>query len=195
VQGRTDGRQLAGRWQGETVACIASGPSLTPEQIEAVRRWGGRVIVANTTFKVALWADALFAMDRKWWREYLGEARATFHGELWTAGIKYPGVQSAPGADLGPIMNSGAGAVLLARWFGAERVILLGYDGKRGPNGEAHHHGDHPKPLSNALSLPRWPSQFERLARRVEGLEVVNCSPGSAISVFPARPLREVLDS
>jgi len=181
----------ANRWRGETVVCMASGPSLTPEQIEAAR--GHRVIVTNTTFQAVPWADVCFAMDRRWWAQYLKEVKETFQGERWTAGIKVNEVQSASG--LAPVMNSGAGAILLARYFGAGRVVLLGYDGKRGPKGEAHHHGDHPKPLSNAFSLPRWPRQFERVAQRVEGLEVINCSPGSAIAAFPQGSLDEVLHS
>jgi hypothetical protein len=181
----------ANRWAGETVVCMASGPSLTQDQIEAVR--GHKVIVTNSTFMAVPWADVCFAMDRRWWAHYLKKVQATFKGERWTAGIKVNGVQSAPG--LVPIFNSGAGAILLARYFGASRVVLLGYDGKRGENGEVHHHGDHPSPLSIAFSLPKWPRQFERIAARVAGLDVVNCSPGTAISVFPTRPLHEVLDS
>ena len=51
--------------------CIASGPSLTPEDVQAVKEWRdagkGKVIVVNTTFRAAPWADAMFAMDAKWW--------------------------------------------------------------------------------------------------------------------------------
>jgi len=189
---------MRGRWAGATVACLASGPSLSVEQLASVRDWQGpghHVIAVNTTFKSAPWADVLFAMDRRWWTHYLAEAKATFHGELWTSAIKIVGVNTAPSAKLGSLGNSGAGAILLARYFGAERVVLLGYDGRRGPKGEVHHHGDHPKRLSNALSLPKWAGQFERMATRLNGMDVVNCSPETAIRVFRTAAMDEVLCS
>src|SRR5690348_256930 len=62
------GCPLRGRWTGSHVVCIASGPSLTADQCEQVRKWRQeetqeqekrRVIVVNTTYQIALWADAL----------------------------------------------------------------------------------------------------------------------------------------
>ena len=54
--------------------CIASGPSLTAEDVELVRRWRlantpeeRRVIAVNTTFRMAPWADTLFASNDPWW--------------------------------------------------------------------------------------------------------------------------------
>ena len=50
------------------------------------RDWTARgsvgVVVTNTTFRAAPWADVLYAMDRVWWRQYLEEARQSFTGQL-----------------------------------------------------------------------------------------------------------------
>ena len=54
-------------WEGETVVCLASGPSLTPADVEYVRG-KARVIVINTTVLLAPWADVLYACDARWWQ-------------------------------------------------------------------------------------------------------------------------------
>jgi hypothetical protein len=135
-------------------------------------------------------------MDQKWWLQYLSE---TIHFE----GVRYtvcslrdraPGVIRVP-KPFDHAGNSGAGAISLAHKGGATRIILLGYDCQRGPNGEAHHHGDHPRGMGNAGSLPKWPEQFERLSRRLSGVEVINCSRRTALTCFPRADLEEVLDS
>jgi hypothetical protein len=53
-------------WVGETVFCIASGPSLTKEQVEATK--GKRLIVVNDNYLIAPWADLLYFADLKWWK-------------------------------------------------------------------------------------------------------------------------------
>jgi hypothetical protein len=52
-------------WPGETVFCLASGPSLTQEIAEKVR--GRRTIVVNGTCHLAPWADILFFTDSGWY--------------------------------------------------------------------------------------------------------------------------------
>ena len=39
--------EFAGRWRGQTVVCLASGPSLTADDVEAVRLSGHPAIVVN----------------------------------------------------------------------------------------------------------------------------------------------------
>jgi hypothetical protein len=135
----------------------------------------------------------LFAMDRKWWSKYIDDVLAKFHGERWSA-VRVQGVNQMP-KSLFHFGNSGAAAIALASHRGAERVVLLGYDCRRGANGEVHHHGNHPKPLGNAGSMHDWPKQFGLLAGKLNGTEVINCSPGTALKVFQRASLAEVLDS
>jgi hypothetical protein len=71
VQG-ADGRQMVSRaWEGKTVVCIASGPSLTKEQVDAVAAAHAadavKTIVVNDNYLIAPWADALYFADARWW--------------------------------------------------------------------------------------------------------------------------------
>lgn len=208
-------------WTGMTAAILASGPSLSMEQVERVRGWraaGGnrRVIVINTTFLLAPWADILYACDAKWWQVYLAEVRETFRGELWTqcsstdkAGIavcearglrwvardgRQPGLSTRHGLIFTGT-NSGHQAINLAWQTGATRLILLGYDMQMGAGARSHHHGDHPRPLLRVLTFGPWLGEFAVLARdcAAAGLDVVNCSPRSALRSFPVSSLDEAL--
>ncbi|MND92844.1 hypothetical protein D3C80_850180 [compost metagenome] len=127
-------------------------------------------------------------MDSAWWQRHADEAVAAFQGERW-APITYHSVSKA---RFQHFQNSGAGAVSLAAHWGAERIVLLGYDCQR-TGGRSHWHGDHPTGLGNAGSLDKWPAQFRELSRHLAHLEVINCSRETALAVFPRRPLGEVL--
>lgn len=178
---------------------LASGPSLTAEDVELVRQWRSEsydrlVIVTNSTFRIALWADILFAMDGRWWngkgegfKTQAAEAKATFRGELVTSSQAYKshGLTYSNALTFG---NSGAGAVHLARKRGATRVYLLGVDCKA--NGKLHWHDDH-KGMVNAQNLGDWPRQFSRLAAHLKGVEVFNCSRDTALKVFPRMSLED----
>jgi hypothetical protein len=178
------------------VVCLASGPSLTPEDVEAVRKWRRArpnrwVIAVNTTFRAAPWADELYAMDRAWWQMYAAEVAETFKGER-TCPLRH--VRAAKHRKIDPGKNSGVGAIAVAISRGAKRIILLGYDAKLGPEGERHHHGDHPQGLGNAGSISRWPSDFDRAARRFVGAEIINCSRDTALTCWPRASVEDALE-
>jgi hypothetical protein len=72
VQG-ADGRPMVSRaWEGKTVVCIASGTSLTKEQVDAVcaahAAGALKTIVVNDNYLIAPWADALYFADARWWQ-------------------------------------------------------------------------------------------------------------------------------
>lgn len=199
-------------WPGATVVCIASGPSLTPEQCEAVRVWrdasppGRRVIVVNTSYQLAPWADVLYACDARWWDRYIAPVRATFKGALWTQdklAVKHgvqlvrslanPGLGKQPGV-IHQGSNSGYQAINLAWQAGATRIVLVGYD-MRHNNGRLHWHGDHPGAMHSIPGFADWLSRFAALADDLkrEAVEVVNCTPDSALTVFQKKTLSEGL--
>ncbi len=66
------GDEVSRVWQGKTVVCIASGPSLSKDHLEIVRRAreadAVRVIVVNDNYLVAPWADLLYFADHRWWQ-------------------------------------------------------------------------------------------------------------------------------
>lgn len=180
--------------------CLASGPSLVAGDVELVRQWregaDRLVIVTNTTFRLAPWADWLYAMDRKWWEHHLKEVRSVFKGGLIS--------NSAHARQLGithtgdilkrfePNQNSGAAAISLAVRLGASRVIMLGYDGGI-VQGVTHWHGNHPKPLGNCGSQRRWPHQFQKLRDMYKGADIVNASRHTTLTVFPRASLEDAL--
>ncbi len=178
---------------GLTWVVIASGPSLTAEDCELVRKSGQQVIVTNTTFRLCPWADALFAFDARWWKIYGGEVAQTFSGRK----VSSSQLAGKYGAEV--IMrryrNSGASAIALAMDYDAARIVLLGFDMQAGPNGEAHWHGSHPAELSNAESIRDWPRHFDLLAKHAakRNVEILNASRVSALTCFPIVELSNAL--
>lgn len=200
-----------GRWKGSTIVCIASGPSLSDEQIATVKaaHFAGacRVIAVNDNWKKAPFADVLYACDDTWWQFHIAAVRKSqFSGELWTAsrsaqlrhrlmhvhGISRPGLSQS----LGVIHhggNSGYQAIGLAHQFGAARIILIGYDMQK-TGGLSHWFGDHPPGFHNAPSLARWTTHFDQLAADLRGIgvEVINCTGETALACFTRDTLENV---
>jgi hypothetical protein len=191
------------QWEGRTVAVLASGPSLTKEDAEKVRHLPR--ITTNATYRAAPDADVLYGSDVFFWRA------ADYADVLTCPGLKVcieqvPGVR--PYAPDGVLIvrhggtqgftddpakirtggNSGYAAIHLAASMGAKRILLLGLDMNGG-----HWHGPHPHGLNNprAYTFNRWMRNFRTLAPalKARGIEVVNCSPGSALECFPKAAL------
>lgn len=198
-------------WTDNTVVCIASGPSLTAEQVaiahQAQRAGLCKVIAINDNYRLAPFADVLYACDERWWDTHIGEIwRAGFAGALWTCsrvafrkhGLAHIQSRNAPGLSLsaGVIhhgFNSGYQAIGLAHQFGAARVLLLGYDMQH-TGGRSHWFGEHPKGFKNAPGVAKWAKQFEGLAQQLTGagLDVINCTEQTALTCFPRKSIGEV---
>lgn len=129
-------------------------------------------------------------MDKAWWRRYLSEAKKDFDGELMTSCRDMAGVQLVKFNQGG---NSGAGAMSLAEHFGARRIILLGYDCQY-TGGQRHWHGDHPKGLGNAVSMPKWFAQFEEMAGKLGHCQVINATRTTALNLWPTQSLDKALN-
>jgi hypothetical protein len=175
-----------------TLFVLASGPSLTQEDVDAVRGKGS-VIVTNTTFKIAPWADYLFFHDLSWYNEYKSEL-VVFEGKKFTvATITDPGVERTKVRAFG---NSGAGAISLGIHLGFKRIVLLGMDADY-DNGKTHWHGDHPRKLGNARSYKKWPEQIKKAAElaKASKVEVLNASRKTKLTCFPRVKLEDVLSA
>lgn len=138
-----------------------------------------------------MWADALLAMDHRWWtHEDHREATKEFRGLKFSCSMSAAGVikMAPPWKHFG---NSGAAAISLAHTFGATRIYLLGYDCQR-TGGKAHWHGDHPKGLGNAGAMPKWNVQFQRCAEHI-GVPVINLSRDTALTCWPRGTVDEHL--
>lgn len=91
--------------------------------------------------------------------------------------------------------SSGHTAISLAISMGASRVCLVAYD-MRLVAGREHFHDDYPKrgrdlTLYEKEFVPGFAGWNE--SARASGVEVLNCTPGSAITEFPFADLDEVL--
>lgn len=190
-------------WPDSTIVCIASGPSLTQEDVDYVRG-KAHVIVVNDNYKKAPWADVLYACDAKWWRWHHKHV-ASFPGmkyALQQAAGQYPGVQvlkiaGHDGIERVPTglrtgKNSGYQAMNLAYHFGANRIILLGYDMQRTDNKE-HWFGDHPNKGQSPYQA--FVKRFEKAAPEWHklGVEVLNCTRSTALTCFPRMSIQAAL--
>ncbi len=200
-----------GRWYMSTVVILASGSSLSAEQVETVRiaREQHRcyAIAINTTYRMAPWADALYACDYTWWRDNAGGVKQLFHGERWTQddraareyglqqirSIKAVGLSRDPavvhqGGGVNGGGHSGYQAMNLAYHWGAVRIVLLGFDGQGG-------HWHEPHTLRADSPFETWRREMPAMAADLaaEGVEVVNCTPGSAYACFPVASIEEAL--
>lgn len=194
-------------WPGETVVCIASGPSLTKEDVEHVKG-KARVIVVNDNHRLAPWADVLYSSDQHWYRHYKGvpEFKQCKFGiqplrpkPEW--GISVLRNTGDRGIELSPSglktgRNSGAAAVNLAVHFGAARIVLLGYDmGRCGKQLGRHWFGEHPRAIRQGAPYHTFIGMFATMVEPLKklGVDVINCSRETNLQCFPRRPLREVL--
>lgn len=77
--------------------------------------------------------------------------------------------------------------------FGAKRLLLIGFDMRR-VNGLQHFFGSHPGAMNKDSDYPVWVRYFDAIARDLKemGVEVINCSPASALYQFPKMRLEEV---
>lgn len=198
-------------WPGATVVLIAGGPSLTVADVEAVRGQA-RVIVVNTAYQLAPWADALYATDGVWWAYHQTRGAGEFRGLKFS--IAVPATPKKPvdvcvlrdtgrlGLELDPTglrhgKNSGYAAINLAVHLGASRIVLLGYDMK--VSNKTHWHGNHPWQMESnrswLLTVASWPAHYQTLVQPLDalGIEVINASRETALTCFPRVSLAQAL--
>lgn len=188
-------------WEGERVAIFASGPSMSPELAERRRGWRA-IAINNQVLDCAPWADVIWSSDAKWWREYGAQVEGLPGRKLsFAVGMLHPlpeVVRLSPQVyDTRPEWlsgggNSGYAAICLAARLGASVIELYGFDMRAvGGRFRRFEYG------ANLNSKPRflhWMANFERLAPELaqRGVQVVNCTPGSALRCFKFDPRAEV---
>lgn len=225
---------------GETVVCIASGPSLTPEICDRVRtaQLAGecKVIVVNSSCTLAPWADVLFFTDSGWYdarkelvanwpglvvsmsrlaaRELNAPGQPQKDGRSRVLRVKGCGDPDAPPRvrvadgvlpkipgfpDLGSPeiqqgRSSGHTAVSLAIAMGASRVLMVGYD-MQVVNGREHHHQEYKGPRDLSIYQNEFQKAFRgwNEAAQASGVDILNCTHGSAVTEFPFADLDEAL--
>lgn len=176
--------------------CIASGPSLTEEQVSLVKaREDITVIAVNDNYKIAPFAHHLYAADTHWWELHIKEVNKVFSGKKWIPrdevvakkyGITSIPCEYKPGLGKNGMLHcghhSGYQAINLAVHLGGTKIILIGYD-MGVHSGKVHWFGSHPKPLRNEMRYEKWIRHFEQLGKDLakQSIDIVNCSPTTNI--------------
>lgn len=207
-------------WRGETVFVIAGGPSVAEQRIERLK--GRRVIAINSSYEAVPWADVLYFADRRWYFEHWQRKGFRAFAGLKVSCNNWPTVRAntevnwlrrvVPNFDpkhgpVGPGIADDPGAVVsnrtslqgginIAVHRGAARIVLLGADMDRAPDGRTHHHSPHP--WRNKPGTQTWDGQIEQLALTVEplarrGIDMVNASPASRLPWWPKMNLDSYL--
>lgn len=175
---------------------------------------GERVIAVNDAYRLLPFAAALYACDAAWWEAHGG--CPDFAGERWTSHSLAPKNDKTPLADRFGLRviegannagfsrdsglihygnNSGFQAVNLALLWGADPIILVGFD-MRHVGGKGHFFGSHPPPLKPGGSYLAWIANFAKAAEMLGHPRcptILNATPGSALPCFPMVDLAETL--
>lgn len=185
---------------------IASGPSLTPDDVERCRG-NGFVIVVNDAYRLAPWADEVYACDGTWWDHHL-QKTASFGVRRWTCnrdaakqyGLRYIGVRGDVNWSDDPAFvasggNSGFQALNLAYLWGFREAVLLGFDYGLGDGNKSHWFGDHPPNVRKSIPHQNWVSRIRKAKPLIDacGMRVTNCSRRTAIDCIERKPLEAVI--
>lgn len=206
---------MLGDWSKGIVAVVASGPSaqktlddLTNDPLDLF----DHILVVNSSWELLPYADALYATDSGWWKQHKGVP--SFKGRKLTASRhtldpswnveRVSCVDSRDarrtwlvldGQNIGSGGNSGfQGLNVALSLYGARRILAIGFDmctdGKK-----KHWHKDHTGALRNP---EQW--WFDKCLATFNkqtlppGIEVINCSPISAITAFPKMTIQQALE-
>jgi hypothetical protein len=179
-------------WEGQTVVCIASGPSLTELDCKLVEASGLKTIAVNSSWKIAPFCDVLYAGDCNFW--IANHKEINIPAQRWSCS---PYAAQKFGTHRHYIQgsyNSGSRAIELAIGFGASTILLLGYDCSI-KNG-VHWHGKHTKTSNPTPAKCRsWLGHFKNVSRLAtdKNIKVINCSRQTALTCFVQQPLEEAL--
>ena len=207
-------------WKGNTAFLLGGGPSLSSLDLNLIEQ--RRVIAVNNAYGVPIkndngktikyeprqWVDALWFGDSRWleWHlKYLerysgliAHCAGSHHRKRNLA--FYERSKKQCGLDPNPSLvcwnrSSGASAIKFAFHLGVSRVVLLGYD-MRTIDEQKNWHSDHKGgPARGDDPYQRFLLAFPHIKKDDEqfGLEIINCTPGIAITEFPVMTLEEYL--
>lgn len=193
-------------WPGATVFIVGGGPSVASIDLQALR--GRRVIVINKSWRAVPFADILIFSDSDFWED---EGR---HLHNWPGRIvclsrtpnapdrlikmrrKMPPGLDQPNDCLSVDRTTATGAIDLAVKLGAARIVLLGIDGRKGPDGKAYHHEPYRRPFPvDAFSRHRTDLAMMAKALHARGVECLLGTPSAYSDLWPVVDFQECLRS
>lgn len=171
-----------------TLFCvIATGPSLTQEQVDSVRD-RCRVVVVSDAYRLAPWADALVSADAAWWKAHRDALE--FTGLRFGNTFDFQNLPQVEKMNAPSGTNSGLLGIMAAVKMGATKVLLLGFD-LHSPG--QHFFGQHPKPLKSTTADRMKVFRKQFAGYRPRGIEIINCTPGSALDCYRKDTLENCL--
>lgn len=187
-------------WQGQTVAIVASGPSIATFDFERIA--GLRTIAVKDGYKMVPNADVLMIGDHRYSRRR--ENFEDYKGglilytdpvplpECWCADTRIQFIPKVPGRGLSINSRELRGtftttnlAINYAFLRGSKRILLVGVDGKPAKDGRRWFNSDRKEDWHTRYSKQKW--GYNRLPDdlRKYGVAVFNLNPDTAITVFP----------
>jgi len=207
-------------WQGSTCYILGGGPSLLNVNFDLIK--GSRIIAVNNAYGNPVaklngelshyeprnWVDVCWFGDGQWywWHKpwlkafsgILATCKDTFYGVTGVKTLKRSrktyGIEEKPGQVCWNL-NSGASAINLAYHLGVKRIILLGFD-MHNVEKKKNWHNDHKTNVTNINNIyNRHLKSFPIIMKDAErlGLEIINCTPNSAITEIPIQELEKVV--
>lgn len=198
-----------------TIFILGGGPSLRDCDLSLLHEQ--TVIGTNNAYELGDWVKYNFFMDVSWWRNN-GANTASYTGTLITDNpdtktITDPrikrlfrnnvyGIDTTSPSQIAWNRNSGGGAVNIAVHMGATRIVLLGFDMKpvSGAPNSGHNWHDKHKTVPAENQYKKFLRFFDaikedclKLNAAGHKLEIINCTPDSALTIFPMMRLEDVL--
>ncbi len=203
-------------WRGATCCILGGGLGLAQTNFALVTQC--RVIATNDAYQLAQW-DCCYFKDENWYyqdafRDH-PEAGANQEHLKRFGGLKVTSAEKLvdePGIKvlrrgrrnhleldrefMTHCNNTGAEALSLAIMFGAKTILLVGFD-MRKVKGKHNWHDNHLRKMPESIYQDQFMHPFKTLAigAKERGVEIINCTIGSALDIFPIVPIEEVLNA
>ena len=196
------------KYRNKKFVLCATGPSLTPEVIELVRKYKDDHIIfgINDSYRMIDFLDEHYACDEKWWKCWGTDFRKKYpHLSSWAYGDNAAqfGVKIVKGYFNNGLSlrqdkihygaNSGYQALNIAFLMGGRKFILIGYNMQRVAN-KSHFFGDHGGGMNNNSPYNMFIQNYSSIQGPIKDL-IVNCTENSALTCFRKGNLEEELQS
>jgi hypothetical protein len=198
-------------WRDKTVFILGGGASLLGFDASVLRGEDKGVMVLNSSYLLAPWADMLHFVDTLWSEKHLEVIKnwptpyvvTTSLGAKRAQPDKIKRVQVhleasfLHGSDRGLVRvgaSSGHSGIGIAAACGAKTIVLLGYDMKF-VGGRSHHHDEYfidNEDLFAQAFLPAFEG-WNKMAVK-DGIKILNASPNSVLDEFPRVNLQAFLE-
>lgn len=196
------------KYEGRSIVLCATGPSLTSEVVETIRKFKDKVVVfgINDAYKIIDFLDEHYACDTRWWEHWGSDFRSKYPNLSAWSQCKHSSekfnLQHIPGKHTqgfspNPNLihfgkNSGYQALNIAYLMGGSKFILTGYNMR--VVGKTHFFGDHPPGMNKNSPYNTFIAAFNTIQPEIRKL-VINCTTDTALKCFTQADLEETLCS